>query len=532
MLRQLCILFLLTLLIVPASRARAETRLALVIEQTGYGNGLSPIALARSEADLIETTLNETGFAVTRHRDLKKNDLADALDNFRSRLEGAGPSAIGFVYYTGHGSQHPKSQDSYLLGVDARLKSASDLAVYGIDMQSQLDGFAKTGAKAVFLIFDACRNVPAVPGWKSGTKGLARVDAKADMLIAFSTSLNDLAQEGVYAPILAEEIRRAGQTAESAFAAAQRRVAEATGRKQLPWTNNLLYNTVCFAGCTPAEPTAADRPTIVSSLQPAPATLPLSASGHFAITFRDQFLSDRGQGPEMVVLPRGSFQMGSPESESGRNTDEGPQRTVRIDYELAVGKYEVTWAEWDACVADGECDNEAVNNAGGDNGWGRSSRPSVHVNWHDAKTFTSWLSRKTGKMYRLLSEAEWEYAARAGKSARWSFGDDESSLGDFGWYAPNADSRSQPVGAKRANGFGLNDMHGNVWEWVEDCYLSGYSVQASDGSAYSPIRCSSRLARGGAWNNASGRLRSASRNWLTPDVRDHRLGFRVARALP
>jgi uncharacterized caspase-like protein len=126
----------------------------------------------------------------------------------------------------------------------------SDLAAYGINMESQRDGFAATGARAVFLVFDACRNMPAIPGFKATAKGLARVDPAADMLIAFSTSLDSVAEEGVYAPVLAEEIRRPGRSAAAAFEAAQVRVAQRTGRRQLPWTNNLLYNEVCFAACS------------------------------------------------------------------------------------------------------------------------------------------------------------------------------------------------------------------------------------------------------------------------------------------
>jgi len=142
--------------------------------------------------------------------------------------------------------------------VDAELVAASDLAVYGLDMQTQRDGFAATGAKAVFLVFDACRNVPGLEGYKANVKGLSRVEAKPDMLIAYATGLDDVAKEGVYAPVLAEEIRRPGQKAEDAFAAAQRRVAGRTNRSQLPWTNNLLYNEFCFSTCD--KPAVAERP--------------------------------------------------------------------------------------------------------------------------------------------------------------------------------------------------------------------------------------------------------------------------------
>ncbi|MEO9969963.1 MAG: caspase family protein [Hyphomonadaceae bacterium] len=227
-----------------------EPRLALVIEQTAYSGDLSRIELASREADLISGALEQTGFEVRRVANLRKVQLEVALDTFRLELEGAGPEAVGFIYYTGHGVQNPETRDSYLLGTKARLRGASDLAIYGVDMQTQLDGFAATGAKAVFVVFDACRNTPAIRGWKTRTKGIARVEVGTDMLVAYATGLDDVAAEGVYAPVLSEEIVRPEQTAGEAFSAAQIRVANATGRGQLPWTNNLLYNEFCFAGCT------------------------------------------------------------------------------------------------------------------------------------------------------------------------------------------------------------------------------------------------------------------------------------------
>ncbi len=236
----------------------AEIRLGLVISQTDYSGDLSKVLSAKGEADQIASALTATGFDVTRAHDLTKADLKSALNDFRRKVDQAGPDAVAFIYYTGHGAQHPESGDSYLLGIDTELVSASDLAVYGLDMQTQRDGFAATSAKAVFLVFDACRNVPGLQGFKSGTKGLSRIEAAPDMLIAYATGIGDVAKEGVYAPVLAEELQKPGQKAEDAFAAAQRRVAGRTNRSQLPWTNNLLYNEFCFSTCE--QPAATARP--------------------------------------------------------------------------------------------------------------------------------------------------------------------------------------------------------------------------------------------------------------------------------
>ena len=263
------LLLLCACLVLPAF---AEVRLALVIDQTNYQHTseLTRVTLASSEADQIEAALKDTGFKVTRHRDLTSTGLRDALDAFRLSLENAGPEAVGFLYYTGHGAQHPQSRNSFLLGTEARLRGASDLAAYGIALETQKDAFAATGVKAIIMVFDACRNVAAGGGYKSGIKGFSLLEASADMLIAYSTDLNDVAAEGIYAPILAEEIRRPGQSAETLFANVQRKVAEKTGRKQRPWYNPRLYNSVCFSGC-PME--SSIRPPDTSVVKPAPSIL-------------------------------------------------------------------------------------------------------------------------------------------------------------------------------------------------------------------------------------------------------------------
>jgi len=240
--------------------------------------------------------------------------------------------------------------------------------------------------------------------------------------------------------------------------------------------------------------------------------------------------------PEMVVLPRGSFTMGSPESDTDGYIDEGPQRTVRIGYEFAVGKYEVTWDDWEMCVADGGCVPEGVESEGGDEGWGRGNRPVINVNWDDAQSYIDWLNLRTGltgrpDRYRLLTEAEWEYAARSGSQARWGYGDDEGQLETYAWFKSNSDA-TRPVGGKAANGFGLHDLHGNVWEWVDDCYASSYVDEPSDGSARATENCSYRVLRGGSWFNTPLYLRSAGRNGLLPGYRVFDLGFRLARTLP
>lgn len=232
-------------------------------------------------------------------------------------------------------------------------------------------------------------------------------------------------------------------------------------------------------------------------------------------TFRDC-----AECPEMVVIPAGAFLMGSPEKEAGRSNNEGPLREVTISA-FAIGRYEVTFPEWDACVAAGSCSHEP------EDAWGRGRQPVMRVSWNDAQEYVGWLSEKTGERYRLPSEAEWEYAARAGTTTRYAFGDEiAEAQANFGT------DKTTGVGSYPANSWGLHDMHGNVWEWVEDCSRGNYDSAPTDGTAWLQGDCSARVLRGGSWGSKPEGLRSASRYYgFRPDFRNGIIGFRVARTL-
>ncbi len=233
--------------------------------------------------------------------------------------------------------------------------------------------------------------------------------------------------------------------------------------------------------------------------------------------------------PEMVVVPAGSFMMGSPSGEAGRYDNEGPQHQVTIPAAFAVGKYEVTFAQWDACVSDGGCSGYLPS----DEGWGRDDRPVISVSWEDIRDYIRWLSAETGKPYRLLLEAEWEYAARAGTRTRYSWGDGVGSgnANCNGCGSQWDDRMTAPVGSFAPNTFGLHDMHGNVNEWVEDCWHGSYRGAPSDGAAWtSRGDCGRRVLRGGSWSLLPRVVRAAFRLRSYTDERIYDLGFRVARA--
>ena len=235
--------------------------------------------------------------------------------------------------------------------------------------------------------------------------------------------------------------------------------------------------------------------------------------------------------PELVVVPAGSFMMGSPLSEEGRFDDEGPRHRLTIRSTFAVGVYEATFAEWDACVRVGECGGYRPE----DWGRGRGSRPVINVSWEDAQGYLQWLSRETGEGYRLLTEAEWEYVARGGTQTARYWGASESGQcrygNGYGDEAPCPDGYENvaPVGSFQPNAFGLYDVLGNVWEWTQDCWNDDYSGAPANGSAWGSGDCSVRVLRGGGWNDLN--LRSAVRIRHSAGIRTDAFGFRVARTI-
>lgn len=226
-------------------------------------------------------------------------------------------------------------------------------------------------------------------------------------------------------------------------------------------------------------------------------------------------------GMEFMLIPAGEFNMGSPSSEQGRANNEGPLHTINIENAYYLGKYEVTQKQWREIMG---------NNPSrfmGDN------LPVEKVSWDDVQEFIIKLNQKEGTdKYRLPSEAEWEYAARAGTTTRFSFGDNESKLGEYAWYYSNSGSKTHPVGQKKSNSWGLYDMHGNVWEWTQDWYHSDYDGAPTDGSVWESVEDFSRVCRGGGWNYLGRSCRSARRvSSHTPGVCGGvGVGFRLLRA--
>jgi formylglycine-generating enzyme required for sulfatase activity len=254
----------------------------------------------------------------------------------------------------------------------------------------------------------------------------------------------------------------------------------------------------------------------------------LDAAAERALKPGDSFKECAEDCPEMVVIPAGEFTMGSPASEQGHSGSEEPQHRVVFAKPFAVARFDVTFADWDACVAHGDCDPRS------DGGFGRGRQPVINVTWDDAQQYAAWLSRTTGKPYRLLSEAEFEYAARAGTLTAYPWGDEigKNNANCAGCGSKWDSMQPSPVGSFAANRFGLYDMHGNVSQWVEDCPHNTYEGAPSDGLAWiKGANCTVRVMRGGAYSSNPQNLRSAFRDAFPTAKNRYFIGFRVGRTL-
>jgi len=497
--------------------AFADTRVALVIGNATYEN-FTTLRNPHTDARAVAAALEELGFDLGGGPkfDLEQRRLEEELRAFRRRSRGAD---VSFFYYSGHGIQ--VGGDNRLVGTDAILKDPDDIT-YDTVPDSQV--LSAMRGRINIAVFDACRENPferqlersAARLGKSLTlsRGLGRPNPGRGTLVALAAAPGEIADDGPrggnspYAAALVKHLRTPGLRVVDLFRNVRVDVETATEGQQQPETIDRLPN----------------QPVILNNGDGGGARVPSPGT-----VFRDC-----SNCPEMVVLPRGSFTMGSPSNEEGRDSDEGPQHRVTIGYDLAVGKYEVTFDEWNACVADGGCRGYRPS----DKGWGRGRRPVIKVSWDDAKAYVGWLSRKTGQRYRLLSEAEWEYAARAGTTTAYWWGriasHDYANYGKDQCCGGLAQGRDRweytaPVGRFRANGFGLHDMLGNVWEWTEDCWNGNYNGAPVDGGIWTSGQCEERVLRGGSWDNNPRNVRSADRIRINADIRVNYYGFRVAR---
>ena len=577
---------LVLLLISPAHAAR----LALVVGNADYAD--SPLKNPVNDARAMHAKLASLGFEVTPVENLRRRDIGRTVNGFASRIR---PGDEVVVFYAGHGLQ--VRGINYLPAVDADIQSEEDVPLNSLNLNTLLERMddAKAGVKLLFL--DACRNNPYARSFRSSARGLARVqDAPSGTLMHFATRPGSVAADGsgkngLYTTELLRHIDQPGTPIEQML----KRVAAAVEREskgqQEPWVEGSLKGDFYFKPGSGVQ---------VASVAPVPTGLPVVAAqqadpeqevwqaakaantvaaydaylaeyprGKFASAARiargalvaagngggagaatlanqsavqastassqpaqpGQSFRDCAQAhcPELVVIPAGSFVMGSNDDDI-----EKPPHSVSVR-SFALGKYEVTQGQWRAVMGS----NPSRFSDCGDN------CPVENVSWDDIQQYLAKLNQMTGMKYRLASEAEWEYAARAGCSTAFNVGGQcrdkiEASEANFdGNYTYNGSTkgvyREKPiqVGSFGANNWGLHDMHGNVWEWVEDVWHDNYAGAPTDGSAWkSGGNSSHRVVRGGSWNGNPVNLRSAFRGRYSPDDRFNFNGFRIARTVP
>lgn len=279
---------------------------------------------------------------------------------------------------------------------------------------------------------------------------------------------------------------------------------------------------LAIGGCV-AILVSASHSHSASGLQPGAATGPVPSAEAVGDVFRD--CDD--VCPEMVVVPAGRFLMGS--SENSGLASQRPQHEVVISHPFALGRYEVTFDEWDACVTARVCPqaSSAFEGPGHDEGWGRGRLPVINISWREAELYVGWLSTKTGQSYRLPSEAEWEYAARAGTRSDFNTGRNTLRVEEANFRG----ARTVLVGSYPPNGWGLHDMHANVAEWLQDCWNEDYVGAPADGSARMTGECHWRSQRGGSWGGSLAGVRVMERRSSEVGARSNGFGLRVARSL-
>lgn len=542
-----------------ALEAQAEKRVALILGNGAYGGEIGALKNPVADAKLIADTLKKLGFETQLVLDADQKTMKRAIKDFGARLAKVGKDGIGLFYYAGHGIQ--VDGENFLIPVGAEIEAEKDVSIEAVsanDVLSQME-FARNGVNLIFL--DACRNNPLSRSFRSSSRGLARVDAPRGSFVGYSTAPGDVAADGdgansPYALALVSELGKPGVSVDNAHRNVRKRVLDSTGEKQTPWDSSSLIGEVILnktGAAIAAAPAAESEPTQTDSIDSG------SVDRSPGKTFRDC-----PDCPEMVGIPAGEFEMGSPKNEDGRFKTEGPVHDVTIGKPFAISRTEVTVAEYRAFIeATGRTDpaecwayqddtDKWIREPGknwADPGFAQEDNsPVVCTSWDDAKDYAAWLAETTGAAYRLPSEAEWEYAARAGTDTVRHYGDDADEQCT---YANGADItyheaipkdpsynrdctdgyvRTSPVATFKPNQFGLYDMLGNAWEWTQDCAKDSYSGAPDDGSAVGG-GCGKVIIRGGSWGRNPDFLRSATRGRIDPEVRGVTGGIRVVREL-
>ena len=557
--------------------ALAAGRVALVVGNGTYA-AIGALPNPGNDAADMASALGRLGFDVTTVRDA---DLAGMNESLRLFARASAGADVAVVFFAGHGLE--VDGVNYLVPVDARLERDTDVEYEALALDRVLR--ATSGAALRVVILDACRNNPLARSMQR--TGAARSVSRGsfgeldeallgeETLVAYAAAAGTTAADGdgrnsPYTTALLAYLEQPLELS-ALFRRVRAQVLQATDGEQRPHEYGSLLREHYLGGASgPGTATVADGlsatalaqqetvfwQSIVNSTTAADfeAYLRQYPAGAFRALATNRLSALRGVSanapgnrpaadppaqreagavfrdcpacPELVVVPAGRFQMGCVSGHDCRG-DERPVHEVEMA-SFALGVYEVTFDQYERFARATRRDRP------NDRRWGRGARPVINVRWEDATAYAAWLSEETGAEYRLPSESEWEYAARAGSTTRYAWGNDigRNRANCDGCRSRWDDDRTAPAGSFAANGWGLHDMHGNVWEWVEDCWYSNYAGAPRDGSARtSGGNCGGRVLRGGSWADNPRNLRSANRYGVHTRRRHGSYGFRVARTL-
>ena len=534
-----------------AAAPESKKRIALVIGNASYA--LSPISTAQADAKAIAELLRNGGFDVVYAENARRIEMELAIKEFSQKLE---RGATSVVYFSGYAIQN---QDrNFLMPIDARISSDADVRSVAIDVDLILDPLIVARPSGAVIILDAARKSPWLEKTSGRSVGLANLTPIQGIIQAYPSAPGQIVGDQASSLFANEFIKAAkvpDRTFKEAFRQTRAAVAKVSRNQQVPWETSV--GSVDFSITPRAELVASRAVSSLGTADPVElgfwetiknsdsaanfqAYLDAYPNGTFAAAARAHLqgmpsnspakpladvptntLRDCPQCPELVLIPPGSFNMGSTEVFDF----EGPVHQVSIRRAFYLGRYEVTYDEWDACVVDRGCKYRPD-----DAGAGRGRRPVTDLDWNDAKAYLAWLSVKTGKTFRLPTESEWEYAARAMTTTSYPWGRSmEKDRANCAGCTSEPHNKAIEVGSFKPNAFGVYDMAGNAAEWVEDCWSDGYRGAPADGSAVIKQACGQRVLRGGSFNNDVKYLRSAARFRYDYDVRHPSNGLRVAR---
>jgi formylglycine-generating enzyme required for sulfatase activity len=556
----LCTALVTAMLLSPAMPQQRPSSVALIIGNASYPDASTPLASTLGDVRTIAQEFRRADFEVDLKENVGKEEMQRAVDAFTAKIR-SGMTAL--FYFSGYGIS--VARQSYLIPVNAQIWTEADARRDGISIDAVLAEMHRRGAKVKVIILDAARRNPFERRLRSTALGLSALDTVDDTLAMYSAAPGRLVNDGpgpnsLFVTELVKELRVPNITAEQVFNRTRIGVSRASNNEQVPWVASSLVEEVYFGARGTPAPVPAPGPVVVPaptptpppalppvSTAPAPTPAPTPApesaptptptapppapvppapppptpAPAATASKPGDHIRDCSDCPELVVIPAGSFEMGS------TLEYENPVHRINIAKPFALGRYEVTFDEWDKCVEEGGCKYRPD-----DRGWGRGKRPVINISWLDAKAYLTWISGKTGHTYRFPSEAEWEYSARARTTTPYWWGRDigsgQANCRDCNTGQPQ---RTAPAGTYKANPFGIYDTSGNVAEWVEDCWNDNYRGAPSNGSAWNAGQCRLRVLRGGAFDNQAKYLRSSSRFRYDEDVRFVANGFRVLREM-